>query len=106
MNCQKSMVKVFTFMILLSTTACLALYVLCSLALLRLQWTGRMSGRRSRAAALAVVAVLTTAYAVWAIIGAGGEAAMWGAVLLAMGAPVYFLVRAERAPSAASEGSA
>jgi basic amino acid/polyamine antiporter, APA family len=106
MNYQKSMVKVFTFMILLSTSACLVLYLLCSLALLRLQWTGRMTGRRSRAAALAVVAVLASAYAVWTIIGAGGEAALWGAVLLAMGAPVYFLVRAEGAPSAASEGSA
>jgi basic amino acid/polyamine antiporter, APA family len=73
---------------------------------LRLQWTGRMTGGRSRAAALAVVAVLASAYAVWTIIGAGGEAALWGAVLLAMGAPVYFLVRAEGAPSAASEGSA
>lgn len=106
MNYQKSMVKVFTFMILLSTSACLVLYLLCSLALLRLQWTGRMTGGRSRAAALAVVAVLASAYAVWTIIGAGGEAALWGAVLLAMGAPVYFLVRAEGAPSAASEGSA
>lgn len=106
MNYQKSMVKVFTFMILLSTSACLVLYLLCSLALLRLQWTGRMTGRRSRAAALAVVAVLASAYAVWTIIGAGGEAALWGAVLLAIGAPVYFLVRAEGAPSAASEGSA
>jgi APA family basic amino acid/polyamine antiporter len=106
MNYQKSMVKVFTFMILLSTSACLVLYLLCSLAMLRLQWTGRMTGGRSRAAALAVVAVLASAYAVWTIIGAGGEAAMWGAVLLAMGAPVYFLVRAEGAPSAASEGSA
>jgi APA family basic amino acid/polyamine antiporter len=106
MNYQKSMVKVFTFMILLSTSACLVLYLLCSLAMLRLQWTGRMTGGRSRAAALAVVAVLASAYAVWTIIGAGGEAALWGAVLLAMGAPVYFLVRAEGAPSAASEGSA
>src|SRR5271170_3843980 len=39
MNYQKSMVSIFTFMILLSTTACLVLYAVCSLALLRLQWT-------------------------------------------------------------------
>lgn len=54
MKYQKSMVKVFTFMILLSTTACLVLYVLCSLALLRLRWTCRMTGRRSRAALVAI----------------------------------------------------
>src|ERR1700689_4191526 len=70
MNYQKSMVKVFTFMILLSTTACLVLYALCSLALLRLQWTGRMTARRPRAAALAAVAVLATVYSLWAIVGA------------------------------------
>jgi APA family basic amino acid/polyamine antiporter len=99
------MVKVFTFMTLLSTSACLVLYAICCLALLRLQWTGRMRARRPRAAALAVVAVLATAYSLWAIVGAGGEAVLWGAVLLAIGAPVYFLVRAGAAPSAASEPS-
>jgi APA family basic amino acid/polyamine antiporter len=105
MNYQKSMVKVFTFMILLSTTACLVLYALCSLASLRLQWTGRMPARRPRAAALAAVAVLATVYSLWTIVGAGAEAMLWGAVLLAIGAPVYFLVRAGAAPSAASEPS-
>jgi len=104
MNYQKSMVKVFTFMILLSTTACLVLYALCSLALLRLQWTGHMTGRRSRMAAIAAVGLLATVYSLWAMVGAGAEAVEWGALLLAIGAPVYFLVRA--APSSASEPAA
>ncbi len=105
MNYQKSMVKVFTFMILLSTTACLVLYALCSLALLRLQWTGRMPAGRNRVAALAAVGVLATAYSLWAIVGAGGEAVLWGALLLAVGAPVYFMVRAAAGPEAATEPS-
>ncbi len=101
MNYQKSMVGIFTFMILLSTTACLVLYALCSLALLRLQWTGRLEsgqlGRPRRGTIpLAIVGVIATAYSLWAIVGAGAEAVAWGAVLLALGAPLYFLVRRQR----------
>jgi basic amino acid/polyamine antiporter, APA family len=87
------MVSVFTFMILLSTTACLVLYLLCSLALLRLQWTGHLKSPRMRAVPLAIIGVIASAYSMWAIVGAGREAVLWGAVLLLLGAPVYFLVR-------------
>jgi basic amino acid/polyamine antiporter, APA family len=93
MNYQKSMVSVFTFMILLSTTACLVLYLLCSLALLRLTWTGQMQVRRARTVPLAVIGVIATLYSLWAIVGAGREAVMWGGVLLLLGAPLYFLMR-------------
>jgi APA family basic amino acid/polyamine antiporter len=101
MNYQKSMVSIFTFMILLSTTACLVLYALCSLALLRLQWTGRLgSGQlgqpRRGTMPLAMVGVIATAYSLWAIVGAGADAVLWGAVLLLLGVPLYFLVRERR----------
>jgi basic amino acid/polyamine antiporter, APA family len=89
-NYQKSMVSIFTFMILLSTTACLVLYALCSAALLRLQWIGQLGAARKGSAALAVVGVMATAYSLWAIIGAGAEAVAWGAVLLCLGVPLYF----------------
>jgi APA family basic amino acid/polyamine antiporter len=93
MNYQKSMVKVFTFMTLLSTTACLVLYALCSLALLRLHIDAGRAIRRHRTVAIAIVAVLATIYSVWAIVGAGLETAVWGATLLLLGAPVYLLSR-------------
>ena len=93
MNYQKSMVNIFTFMILLSTTACLVLYLLCSLALLRLQWTGELQTPRARTMPLAIVGVIATSYSLWALVGAGAEAVRWGAVLLALGAPLFFLVR-------------
>ena len=96
MNFQKSMVSVFTFMILLSTTACLVMYGLCSLALLRLLWTGRMPGSRLPAGALAVCGVLATAFSLWAIVGAGADAVLWGAALLLLGVPMYVLVRRNR----------
>jgi APA family basic amino acid/polyamine antiporter len=94
MNYQKSMANIFTFMILLSTTACLVLYLLCSLALLRLQWTGQLQTPRARTMPLAIVGVIATSYSLWALVGAGAEPVLWGAVLLALGAPLFFLVRA------------
>jgi APA family basic amino acid/polyamine antiporter len=93
MNYQKSMVSIFTFMILLSTTACLVLYLLCSLALLRLQWTGHLQTPRARTMPLAIIGVIATSYSLWALVGAGAEAVLWGGVLLALGAPLFFLVR-------------
>jgi APA family basic amino acid/polyamine antiporter len=89
-NYQKSMASIFTFMILLSTTACLVLYALCSAALLRLQWIGQLGAARRGSAALAIVGVMATAYSLWAIIGAGAEAVAWGAALLCLGVPLYF----------------
>ena len=90
LNYQKSMVKVFTFMILLSTTACLVMYALCSAALLRLQWTHRLGAARRGSVWLAVVGILACAYSLWAVVGAGSEAVAWGAVLLLLGVPFYY----------------
>jgi APA family basic amino acid/polyamine antiporter len=89
-NYKSSMVRIFTFMTLLSTTACLVMYALCALALLRLQWTKRLAGARKGSAALAAVGVLAVAYSLWAIVGAGADAVELGAVLLALGVPLYY----------------
>jgi APA family basic amino acid/polyamine antiporter len=95
-NYQKSMVSVFTFMILLSTTACLVLYLLCSLALLRLQWTKELGAARRGDVPLAIVGILATAYSLWAIVGAGAEAVLWGAALLLLGVPLFYWFRSSR----------
>jgi APA family basic amino acid/polyamine antiporter len=89
-NYEKSMVHLFTFMVLLSTTACLVMYTLCSLALLRLQWTGQLGGARKGSVPLAIVGILACAYSLWAIVGAGAEAVAWGAALLGAGVLLYF----------------
>lgn len=95
-NYQKSMVSVFTFMILLSTTACLVLYLLCSLAMLRLQWTKELGATRRGELALGIVGMLASAYSLWAIVGAGAEAVLWGAALLLLGIPLYYWFRSSR----------
>jgi APA family basic amino acid/polyamine antiporter len=52
-----------------------------------------MKTRRARTVLLAIIGVIATFYSLWAIVGAGRDAVAWGSVLLALGAPLYFLVR-------------
>jgi basic amino acid/polyamine antiporter, APA family len=82
LNLNRTLVGVFTFFILLSTTAALVAYLACSLALVRL---GKSAGLR-------VLGVAGTIYSIGAIAGAGREAVAWGAVLLAAALPAYAAV--------------
>jgi basic amino acid/polyamine antiporter, APA family len=93
LNAGGTTVRVFTFMVLLATSACLVMYLVCSLALLKLQWQGRLGGARRGTAGLASIGVIGTIYSLWAIAGAGTEALLWGAVLFALGGPVYRVMR-------------
>ena len=96
MNFGKGMVEVFTFMILLSTTAILVMYLMCALALLKLIATGKIDASSGRVG-LALAGVLGTAYSLWALIGAGREAVLWGFALLAVAVPVFYLMRRSHA---------
>ena len=99
-NYAKSMGQLFTFMALLATVATLVMYVICGLACLRLMQRGDMR----RTAMLTSTAVLGVIYGFWTFYGAGAEATGWGAVLLASGIPVYFLVRRSSAAALRAEG--
>lgn len=102
MNYGKTMVQVFTFMILLSTTATLVLYLLCALAVLVLLGRRQLPVRGS-GSVLAVAAVAGSAYSIWALAGAGREAVLWGAFLLALALPVHAWT-ARRRRAAATTG--
>jgi basic amino acid/polyamine antiporter, APA family len=93
LNYQKSMASVFNFMILLSTASCLVLYLMCALALLRLIASGKIPAPNGKITSSAVLGVIAALYSLWAIVGAGGEIIAWGAGLLLLGAPAYFMVR-------------
>ncbi|MFN3724858.1 MAG: amino acid permease [Allosphingosinicella sp.] len=98
LNSARSMTDLFGFLILLATCASLVAYFASSLAALKL----RVAHNK---AAIFMVAALFSA---WAIYGAGREAVLWGAVLMASGVPLYFLSRgsspaAEAAPAAPPE---
>jgi APA family basic amino acid/polyamine antiporter len=89
MNYTKSTAELFTFVLLLSTTSSLVMYLVCSLAALQLQRARRMVASPQ----LIAIATLAVIYAIWTIYGAGGEAVKWGVALLLAGVPVYFLAR-------------
>jgi len=78
-NYTGSLVKVYTFSILLSTAATLLPYALSSAAWLKLGGHGR------------IVAALALLYSVYALIGTGIEAITWGAVLVIVGLPLRWL---------------
>jgi len=89
MNYSRSMTELFEFVVLLSTTASLFMFLVCSMAALKLQLNGELQA----SPVVLVIALLALVFAIWTIIGAGGEAVMWGLVLLAAGIPVYLWVR-------------
>ena len=45
---------------------------------------------------MAIVGILATAYSLWAIVGAGAEAVLWGAALLLVGVPLFYWFRSSR----------
>jgi len=93
MNYGRSLVEMFTFLILLSTTATLVLYLSTALAALWLLHRRRIAVQGPQATLLAVAAVLGSLYALWTFYGAGKEALLWGLVLMVASVPVYFLMK-------------
>lgn len=98
----RTLVGIFTFFVLLATTATLVAYLACALALLRLRARGRTGSSQVGLAALGVLALVGAAYSIGALAGAGREAVLWGAVLLVAGLPVYALLRRQRRAAAVS----
>jgi len=81
-NYSDSLVRLFTFSILLSTAATLLPYFVSSAAWLR---TGEARGR--------IVAALALLYSLYALVGTGTESLLWGGALVLVGLPVYLLMR-------------
>ncbi len=90
MNFTRSLVDLFTFVILLATLSTLVPYAFCSLAGFIL---ARQDPRMRMSAGASVVAALAFAYALWAIGGAGADVVYWGFLLLMSGLPVYVWIK-------------
>lgn len=84
-NYSRGLLDAFTFLIMLSTLGTLVPYLLSAIGELRHSWRS--------ARGWAGVALLAALYSIFAILGSGREALVWGAVLFASGVPIYFLVR-------------
>jgi basic amino acid/polyamine antiporter, APA family len=93
MNYSRSMVQVFTFIILISTSTYLLMYLTCAIGALKLCWTGALGAAGRRLSPFLSVAMLATFYSAWTLFGAGQEAFLWSAALFAAGLPVYWLMK-------------
>lgn len=91
LNYSRGTIDAFTFLVMMSTLAILAPYLVSALAELRHSWR--------EAKAWALVAALGGAYSAFTIVGSGLEVMAWGAVLLGLGVPLFYLGRANSRPS-------
>ncbi len=82
-NFSENLVALFTFAILLSTTAILVAYLFCSAAAIRFQMQLKLQW-----ASLAVMA-FAFIFSLWAVAGAGEDAVYWGFLLVLSGIPIY-----------------
>ena len=88
-NFNRSMVDLFTFVVLLSTTGCLFAYLFTALGALRLQKTNLLH----RSPLLTTLAIVGVVYSAWAIWGAGRDAALWGLAAFIIALPLYAVMR-------------
>jgi basic amino acid/polyamine antiporter, APA family len=96
MNYSSSMVQVFTFIILVSTSAYLVMYLFCALAAFKLAWQGKMGVHGRRLMVSLAVAMLAAIYSAWTLYGAGAEAFWWAMALMAIGLPLYLAMKWQR----------
>jgi basic amino acid/polyamine antiporter, APA family len=102
MNFSRSMVQVFTFIVLIATSTYLIMYLCCALAALKLCWKGELGSEGRRLSPFLLLAILASVYSLWTLFGAGAEAFWWSLALFAAGWPVYWFMRrpgAEARPS-------
>lgn len=89
LNFSRSMASLFEFLILLTTSVVLFMYLGCALAAARLMANGMIT----RSIGFACVVILAMLYSAWTVYGAGLEAFIWGVALIFAGGPVYALMK-------------
>ena len=94
LNYSRGLVGAFTFLIMMTTATLLVGYLSCALAEIKYSWRS--------ARGWTAVAVIATLYALFALFGAGQESLLWGAVLVVIGVPVFYLGRQRTLAAAAA----
>lgn len=88
-NYTKGLVKMFSFIIMLSTLSCLLPYLLSSLSEITLYLRKRIPFDKNRFIAALMISIPAFLYSLWAITGLEHEILIWGAILLTAGIPFY-----------------
>ena len=104
MNFTKGLVKMFSFIIMLSTLTCLLPYLLSSLSELALYIRKKEAYSRKKLIRASLISIPAFLYSLWAVTGLGLEIIMWGTGLLAAGIPVFLVVRGKNRSTVSTEG--
>jgi len=92
-NYTRGLVKMFSFIIMLSTLSCLLPYLLSSLSELALYLRKKKKFNKRKLIATLLISIPAFLYSVWAITGLEHEVILWGAILLASGIPIYAFIK-------------
>jgi APA family basic amino acid/polyamine antiporter len=96
-----SLAKLYSFMLLVTTSAAILFYLAGALAALWLRARGRLDG----SVGFILVCLAATAYCLWAFYGAGIEASLWSLGLTAVAIPIYLIMRAVKRSNPAAAAS-
>jgi basic amino acid/polyamine antiporter, APA family len=97
MNYSRSLASAFEFITLIAVVSTLVLYTGCAAAALVL-----FARRGIGGIVLAGCAAVAFLFSIWSYWGAGREATLWGAALVATGWPVWFIAQRSRRVSAST----
>ena len=88
-NYTKGLVKMFSFIIMLSTLSCLLPYLFSSLSEIALYLRKKKPYNKQRLLTASLISIPAFLYSLWAIAGLEYEVLFWGAILLTSGVPIY-----------------
>lgn len=92
-NYTKGLVKMFSFIIMLSTLSCLLPYLFSSLTEIVLYLRKKKTYNRKRFISASLISIPAFLYSLWAITGLEYEVLLWGAILLIAGIPIYIYLK-------------
>ncbi len=96
MQFNKGLLKQFEFMILLATLTCLIPYTASAAASLIIILKPRAHLSIITPVKGSLIAIGALIYSMWAVVGLGLEAVVWGVLLLSLGIPIYIYVGIKR----------
>ncbi|MEA3479772.1 MAG: amino acid permease [Bacteroidota bacterium] len=92
-NYTRGLVKMFSFIIMLSTLSCLLPYLFSSLSEIALYLKKKKSFNKRRLVIASLISIPAFLYSVWAITGLEYEVLFWGTILLLSGIPFYAYIK-------------
>ena len=91
MNFSGGLIKVFEFMILVSTVSALIPYLFCAVSYVIIVRSKKLQAIKDRN--YIIVAALAFLFSMYALIGSGYDSIFWGLLFLFLGIPVYLIIK-------------